>query len=71
MALRSLTGGGAQLPFVVVAAITLAVFLLGWRGSSPLSHPRPPCLNARPPAPEPRRTPFPVIGAENAPNRLV
>jgi peptidoglycan/LPS O-acetylase OafA/YrhL len=36
MALRLLTGDTAQLPFVVVASITLAVLLLGWRGLAAL-----------------------------------
>ena len=31
MALRALTGGGVAVSFVIVAGITLAVFLLGWR----------------------------------------
>jgi Protein of unknown function (DUF3054) len=31
MLLRALTGGGVQVPFVLVAAIVLAVMLLGWR----------------------------------------
>ena len=31
MALRWLTGGGVQPPFVIVAGTVLAVFLLGWR----------------------------------------
>ena len=31
MLLRALTGGGVQLSFVIVAAIVLAVLLLGWR----------------------------------------
>ena len=31
MLLRALTGGGVQLSFIVVAAIVLAVLLLGWR----------------------------------------
>jgi DUF3054 family protein len=31
MLLRALTGGGVQVSFVVVAAIVLAVLLLGWR----------------------------------------
>ena len=31
MLLRALTGGGVQLSFVVVAAVVLAVLLLGWR----------------------------------------
>ena len=34
--LRLLTGDTAQLPFVVVASITLAVLLLGWRGLAAL-----------------------------------
>ena len=37
VALRLLTGDTAQLPFVVVASITLAVLLLGWRGLYALS----------------------------------
>ncbi|MFV0432854.1 MAG: DUF3054 domain-containing protein [Leucobacter sp.] len=32
MGLRLLSGQGAAFPFVVVAVITLGVFLLGWRG---------------------------------------
>lgn len=31
MLLRRLTGGGVELSFVVVTAVVLAVFLLGWR----------------------------------------
>lgn len=31
MLLRALTGAGTALPFVIVATITLGVFLLGWR----------------------------------------
>jgi hypothetical protein len=31
MLLRALTGGGVQVSFVVVAAVVLAVLLLGWR----------------------------------------
>jgi hypothetical protein len=31
MLLRALTGGGVQVSFVIVAAIVLAVLLLGWR----------------------------------------
>jgi hypothetical protein len=31
MLLRALTGGGVQVPFVLVAAVVLAVMLLGWR----------------------------------------
>lgn len=31
MALRALTGQGIAVPFVVVAAIALALFLIGWR----------------------------------------
>jgi Protein of unknown function (DUF3054) len=31
MLLRWLTGGGVQLSFVVVAGVTLALFLIGWR----------------------------------------
>jgi Kef-type K+ transport system membrane component KefB len=31
MALRVLTGAGVQLSFVVVTAVVLAAFLLGWR----------------------------------------
>lgn len=31
MLLRLATGDTAQLPFIIVATITLAVFLLGWR----------------------------------------
>lgn len=32
MLLRSLAGGGVQPSFVIVTALVLAVFLLGWRG---------------------------------------
>ncbi|WP_022885982.1 DUF3054 domain-containing protein [Glaciibacter superstes] len=32
MLLRVATGQGTQLAFVIVATLTLAVFLLGWRG---------------------------------------
>jgi DUF3054 family protein len=32
MLLRTLTGAGVQLSFVVVASVVLAVLLLGWRG---------------------------------------
>lgn len=31
MLLRWATGGGVAVPFVIVAAVTLAVFLIGWR----------------------------------------
>ena len=31
MLLRALTGGGVPVPFVIVAAVVLAVLLLGWR----------------------------------------
>ena len=31
MLLRALTGGGVQVSFVIVAAVVLAVLLLGWR----------------------------------------
>ncbi|PRI10713.1 DUF3054 domain-containing protein [Leucobacter massiliensis] len=31
MLLRALTGAGTALPFVIVATLTLGVFLLGWR----------------------------------------
>lgn len=31
LALRVITGGGAAIPFVVVTAIVLLVFLVGWR----------------------------------------
>lgn len=31
MGLRGLTGQGTALPFVIVAAVTLALFLIGWR----------------------------------------
>ena len=31
MTLRALTGGGIAVSFVIVAGITLAVFLIGWR----------------------------------------
>ncbi|WP_017793646.1 DUF3054 domain-containing protein [Leucobacter salsicius] len=37
MGLRLLTGSGAALPFVLVATITLAVFLLGWRAIAVLA----------------------------------
>ncbi|MBP1327510.1 FtsH-binding integral membrane protein [Leucobacter exalbidus] len=36
MALRLLTGSGAALAFVMVATITVAVFLLGWRAIAAL-----------------------------------
>lgn len=36
LALRLLTGNSAQLPFVVVTAVTLALLLLGWRGGARL-----------------------------------
>jgi hypothetical protein len=32
LALRALSGQGIALPFVIVATLTLALFLLGWRG---------------------------------------
>lgn len=32
MLLRLVTGSGVQLAFVIVAGVTLAVILLGWRG---------------------------------------
>jgi hypothetical protein len=32
MALRALSGQGVAVAFVIVATITLALFLLGWRG---------------------------------------
>jgi hypothetical protein len=32
MLLRALSGGGVQVSFVMVAAVALAVLLLGWRG---------------------------------------
>lgn len=31
MILRALTGGGTALPFVIVTAVTLLLFLVGWR----------------------------------------
>lgn len=37
MLLRLATGEGAAVPFIIVAAITLAVFLLGWRGIAALA----------------------------------
>lgn len=37
MGLRLLTGSGAALAFVAVATVTLAVFLLGWRGIAALT----------------------------------
>lgn len=36
MALRVLTGQGTAVPFIVVAAITLALFLIGWRAVAAL-----------------------------------
>lgn len=36
MLLRLVTGDGAAVPFIIVATITLAVFLLGWRGIAAL-----------------------------------
>lgn len=36
MLLRALTGEGIAAPFIVVAAITLAVFLIGWRALAAL-----------------------------------
>ena len=33
MAVRLLTGSNAPWPFVIVASVTLAVLLLGWRGA--------------------------------------
>jgi hypothetical protein len=36
MLLRALTGEGIATPFIVVAAITLAVFLVGWRALAAL-----------------------------------
>lgn len=36
MALRVLTGQGTAVPFIVVAAITLALFLIGWRAIAAL-----------------------------------
>ncbi len=36
MVLRALTGAGVQTSFVVVAAVVLGVFLLGWRGVAAL-----------------------------------
>ncbi len=32
LVLRALSGQGTAVPFMVVAALTLALFLLGWRG---------------------------------------
>jgi hypothetical protein len=37
MLLRLATGQGAALPFVGVAAVTLAVFLIGWRAAAALA----------------------------------
>ena len=37
MLLRLATGEGAALPFIIVATITLAVLLLGWRGIAALA----------------------------------
>jgi hypothetical protein len=34
MLLRALTGGGVQISFVIVAALVLAVLLLGWRAAT-------------------------------------
>lgn len=36
MLLRALTGAGTALPFVIVAAVTLGAFLLGWRALAAL-----------------------------------
>jgi hypothetical protein len=36
MALRALTGHGIAAPFIVVATITLALFLIGWRAVAAL-----------------------------------
>jgi hypothetical protein len=36
MVLRAVTGAGVQTSFVVVAAVVLGVFLLGWRGVATL-----------------------------------
>ena len=36
MALRAVSGQGVAVAFVIVAAITLALFLLGWRGVAAL-----------------------------------
>jgi hypothetical protein len=36
MLIRALTGEGIATPFIVVAAITLAVFLVGWRALAAL-----------------------------------
>lgn len=36
MLLRLVSGAGTALPFVIVATITLAVFLIGWRGIAAL-----------------------------------
>lgn len=33
MGLRGLTGQGTALPFVIVATVTLALFLIGWRAA--------------------------------------
>ncbi|MBK0419372.1 DUF3054 domain-containing protein [Leucobacter sp. CSA1] len=32
MLLRALTGAGTAMPFVIVATVSVGVFLLGWRG---------------------------------------
>ena len=37
MVLRALSGQGVAVAFVIVATITLAVFLLGWRGIARLA----------------------------------
>ena len=42
MLLRAATGAGVQLSFVVVAAIVLAVFLIGWRAAYALIRSRVP-----------------------------
>lgn len=36
MALRALSGQGTAVPFIIVATITLAVLLVGWRGIAAL-----------------------------------
>ena len=46
MLLRWLTGGGVQPAFVVVAGVTLAVFLLGWRGAYALVRSRRPAATS-------------------------
>jgi hypothetical protein len=37
MLLRAMTGGGVQVSFVLVAAVVLAVLLLGWRAVARLA----------------------------------